>query len=438
MAGLSLRQLADGLNFTDADGWSYAWLRKYRHGPALSALAKSYGLGAWQMLHRVGVFCHWSGSGSRAFCPAVLNCVVKPLQEALLAFNTQLQRGARGVVRHLCKAGASGALVALVAAVDSQATHYPSVTTECITLGGALDTWLDGRPLHEGGCGEGLHDVGVQCAHSLFQAAHLSAGAFWDFLRLVESTGWATYSSRWVYVGVWGSRRVDILGGLLEASLHERLQQLGSTDASSTSTKLRMAEVGVFQANTSRSLLERFSTLHMLLVDPYHLHTEDAESEHQQIQEFYVSSREIFDKATAWTSDFRTRATHIVQASGQAAAWVKKNSLDMVFIDGDHRFDSVQRDMLAWWPTLRPGGILAGHDFVLTFPGVVEAATKFALANDLRLFFAPEIWWIAKPAEVQPAGMPSPWSYADKELQGVWFDRGVKHIGSCVLSDAAW
>jgi hypothetical protein len=34
----------------------------------------------------------------------------------------------------------------------------------------------------------------------------------------------------------------------------------------------------------------------------------------------------------------------------------------MVFIDGAHDYDSVYSDLTAWWPRVKDGGILAGHD----------------------------------------------------------------------------
>jgi predicted O-methyltransferase YrrM len=35
---------------------------------------------------------------------------------------------------------------------------------------------------------------------------------------------------------------------------------------------------------------------------------------------------------------------------------------DMVFVDGDHRGDCAEQDIRAYWPLLRPGGLLCGHD----------------------------------------------------------------------------
>jgi predicted O-methyltransferase YrrM len=46
----------------------------------------------------------------------------------------------------------------------------------------------------------------------------------------------------------------------------------------------------------------------------------------------------------------------------QAAANWPDATLDMVFLDADHRFASVREDIAAWLPKLRPGGTMAGHD----------------------------------------------------------------------------
>ncbi|CAE8626986.1 unnamed protein product [Polarella glacialis] len=190
-----------------------------------------------------------------------------------------------------------------------------------------------------------------------------------------------------------------------------------------------MAEIGVFQANTSTSLLKRFPNLHMLLVDPYHLHTTRSETVFQMVEEFYTSPRSVFDSASESTQPFRSRATHVLQSSVEAAQWLGRNSLDMVFVDGDHRYESVLVDINAWWPKVKPGGILAGHDFAITFPGVVEAVTRFVLGEGLRLFIAPEVWWVVKPAVGDPPDAPdegtgpAPWRKSSK----------VQRIGNCYL-----
>lgn len=49
--------------------------------------------------------------------------------------------------------------------------------------------------------------------------------------------------------------------------------------------------------------------------------------------------------------------------SPDIAARFPNGSLDFIYIDAKHDYSSVLADLLAFWPKLPPGGILAGHDF---------------------------------------------------------------------------
>ena len=59
--------------------------------------------------------------------------------------------------------------------------------------------------------------------------------------------------------------------------------------------------------------------------------------------------------------------------------------LDLVFIDGDHRYETVKRDTLKCLPAIRRGGVLAWHDY-----GLSEDVT--AWLDELRATRGLEIW----------------------------------------------
>ena len=50
---------------------------------------------------------------------------------------------------------------------------------------------------------------------------------------------------------------------------------------------------------------------------------------------------------------------------------VEDGTLDFVFIDADHIYEAVVKDIRAWTPKLKSGGTLCGHD--THFDGVLKA-----------------------------------------------------------------
>lgn len=61
-----------------------------------------------------------------------------------------------------------------------------------------------------------------------------------------------------------------------------------------------------------------------------------------------------------------------------------KGSLSLVYVDGNHRMRHVLNDLIAWWPKLQSGGILAGHDFVC--PGEEEGGWGAEIQPAVHLF----------------------------------------------------
>ena len=75
-------------------------------------------------------------------------------------------------------------------------------------------------------------------------------------------------------------------------------------------------------------------------------------------------------------------------SSMQASFGFQTKSVNGVFIDASHFYDSVSADIKAWMPLIKPGGIISGHDF--SYPDV-ERAVKELVPNWEQ---GPKtIWW---------------------------------------------
>jgi hypothetical protein len=70
---------------------------------------------------------------------------------------------------------------------------------------------------------------------------------------------------------------------------------------------------------------------------------------------------------------------------------------DLIYIDAGHSMDDVLSDLNHYWPLVSPGGCLIGDDYMDWWPGVCQAATRFAADNSLRLMAEDEKFFLYKP-----------------------------------------
>jgi predicted O-methyltransferase YrrM len=85
----------------------------------------------------------------------------------------------------------------------------------------------------------------------------------------------------------------------------------------------------------------------------------------------------LFNIVSSNLQKFDGRAKLLREKSWDAAARFEDNSLDLVYIDGDHTYQGVVKDLASWFPKVRKGGIICGDD--IGWPGVKRAVDEFFL-----------------------------------------------------------
>lgn len=74
---------------------------------------------------------------------------------------------------------------------------------------------------------------------------------------------------------------------------------------------------------------------------------------------------------------------------------LKDDSIDFVFIDGDHSFDATLKDIQTYWPKVKKGGVFAGHD--INLQTVSDAVNNFFQNEEVKITtIENNAWYIIK------------------------------------------
>ncbi|MGD8567331.1 MAG: class I SAM-dependent methyltransferase [Gammaproteobacteria bacterium] len=132
--------------------------------------------------------------------------------------------------------------------------------------------------------------------------------------------------------------------------------------------KLVGVEVGVRYGKNAEALLGRLPNLTLCLVDRWEKPVRG--------DSYYNSGDGIADRPNGHfrkcynemlhrTKRYANRVHVRRQDSLSAAADFLKRGMafDFIFIDADHSYEGVKRDIQAWWLLVKDGGYLCGHDY---------------------------------------------------------------------------
>tara|TARA_Y100000310_G_scaffold254968_1_gene262192 strand:+ start:1949 stop:2542 length:594 start_codon:yes stop_codon:yes gene_type:complete len=90
----------------------------------------------------------------------------------------------------------------------------------------------------------------------------------------------------------------------------------------------------------------------------------------------------VFNELNENISGYLDRVTILRMETYEAAKYIKDETLDICFIDADHRYSSVARDIDLYFPKVIRQGILCGHDFKKSAIDRVGTFSEEELAAD--------------------------------------------------------
>ena len=148
-------------------------------------------------------------------------------------------------------------------------------------------------------------------------------------------------------------------------------------------------EVGVMEGNHSIEILNNLDIKKLYCVDPY-LPYVDCDK--------YIKKKIIFQKKTAKKNLSKYNNVKLVYKMSKKASWLfRDKTFDFVYIDANHSYKHVLEDINCWYPKVKEGGVIGGHDFDTQHNDVILAVLEFMDKNNVKLEGTDNVdWWIKK------------------------------------------
>jgi hypothetical protein len=107
------------------------------------------------------------------------------------------------------------------------------------------------------------------------------------------------------------------------------------------------------------------------------------------------------EEATRRLSRFGDRVQFLRMLSSDAAPGFAAGSVDFCYVDANHAYASVVEDLGLWWPKVKTGGVLAGHDWASDYVDTVQRAVREFFASGVPpVYVLPGdawSWYAVKP-----------------------------------------
>lgn len=148
---------------------------------------------------------------------------------------------------------------------------------------------------------------------------------------------------------------------------------------------LIFAEIGVFLGQFSENILETCRPKELFLVDTFagNVCSGDKDGNNIIFTDMNKSYENLLEKYKLMNN-----IKIVKDFSFNFLNNINDNYLDAVYIDADHSYEAVKKDLNLSYLKVKNGGYIMGHDYTeKMFPGVVKAVNEFCSEKNLEIFF---------------------------------------------------
>jgi hypothetical protein len=156
-------------------------------------------------------------------------------------------------------------------------------------------------------------------------------------------------------------------------------------------SNLTGAEIGVGGSVHALQMLKHLDIKRLYLIDPFISY---GPGMHGVFANTEVALR-CKEDAQKRLESFSDKIVWIFEYSDKAVNKIQDEELDFVYIDGNHRYEYVKKDIELYYPKVKKGGLISGHDYKKNEPGVIKAVHESFASNKITTMYRWE-WWVVK------------------------------------------
>lgn len=176
----------------------------------------------------------------------------------------------------------------------------------------------------------------------------------------------------------------------------------------------RGVEIGVQTGRFAKTLFDHNPELQLYGIDPWESYTGYRQHVSQQKQDAMFEEAQARLSARSWIP--------IRAFSADAVSQFEDESLDFVYIDGNHNFFHTAQDLELWTPKVRSGGIISGHDYSHR----TKSETRSAIREVIHVQYVVDGW--TRAHEISPwfvfgAEHPTPGEKTESARSFMWIKR---------------
>ncbi len=131
------------------------------------------------------------------------------------------------------------------------------------------------------------------------------------------------------------------------------------------------AEIGVFEGTFSKQIVETIQPSVLYMIDVFTGQCDSGNEDGNNV--VHRNMDEVYRNLLAYSHD-KPMLRLLKGKSTEILATFPDNSIDMIYIDGDHSYTGVKSDLESAFSKVRAGGWIMGHDYEMN---MTKARTRY-------------------------------------------------------------